>query len=86
MSIMHFKMLGLLALKLIEVDPNLFAPLSLQLRLEREMDLVSLDPDPRLFLLKLTLGDFFLLESPLRGSFHLFLFLDLFWESLGLLL
>ena len=41
MSIMHFKMLGLLALKLIEVDPNLFAPLSLPPRLEREMDLVS---------------------------------------------
>ena len=79
---MHFKTLGLLVWKLIEVEPNLFALLSLQPRRERDLDLGSLDLDPRLFMLKLTLGYLFLLESLLRCLFHRFLF----WESLGLLL
>ena len=81
-STMHFKTLGLLVWKLIEVEPNLFAPLSLQPRREQDLDLGSLDLDPRQFMLKLTLGDLFLLESLLRCLFHRFLF----WESLGLLL
>ena len=63
----HASILGLLVWKLIEVKPDLFAPLSLQPSRWRELDLeyLSLDPDPLLFLLKL-FGDLYIGITPVR--------------------